>query len=36
VENRGDADAGSQMLWVGRDRDERLGRGLEQDVVDRR
>jgi hypothetical protein len=36
VENRGDADAGSEVLGVGRDGDERLGRGLEQHVVDRR
>ena len=36
VEHRGDADAGAEMLGVGRDRAQRLGRRLEQDVVDRR
>ena len=34
MQHRGDADAGAEMLGVGRDRDQRLGRGLEQQVVD--
>ena len=34
MENRGDADAGAEVLWVGRDRDQGLGRGLEQQIVD--
>jgi hypothetical protein len=34
MENRGDADAGAEVLWVGRDRDQGLGRSLEQQVVD--
>ena len=29
-----DADAGAEVLGVGRDRDQRLGRGLEQQIVD--
>ena len=36
VQNGGDADAGAEMLGVGRDRDQRLSRGLEQEVVDHR
>jgi hypothetical protein len=32
----GDADAGAQMLGVSGDRDQRLSRGLEQQVVDHR
>jgi hypothetical protein len=36
MEHRGDADAGSEMLGVGRNRAQRLGRRLEQDVVDHR
>ncbi len=34
MENRGDADAGAEVLGIGRDRDQRLGRGLEQQIVD--
>ena len=34
VQNGSDADAGAEMLGVGRDRDQRLSRGLEQNVVD--
>ena len=34
MENRGDADAGAEVLWVGRDRGQGLGRGLEQEIVD--
>ena len=34
MENRGDADAGAEVLGVGRDNDQGLGRGLEQQVVD--
>ena len=34
MQHRGDADAGAQMLGVGRDRAHRLGRGLEQEIVD--
>ena len=29
-----DADAGAEVLWVGRDGDQGLGRGLEQQIVD--
>ena len=36
VQHGGDADAGAQMLGVGRNRDQRLGRGLEQQIVDHR
>jgi hypothetical protein len=36
MENRGDADAGSKVLGVGRDGGQGLGRRLEQDVVDLR
>ena len=36
MQDGGDADAGAEMLGVGRDRDQRLGRGLEQEVVDHR
>ena len=32
----GDADAGAEVLGIGRDREHGLGRGLEQDVVDHR
>jgi hypothetical protein len=35
VQHRGDADAGAEVLGVGRDGDHGLGRGCEQDVVDR-
>ena len=34
VQHRGDADPRAEMLGIGRDGDERLGRGLEQDAVD--
>src|ERR1019366_2109115 len=34
MENRGDADAGAEVLGVGRDRGQGLGRGLEQQIVD--
>ena len=34
MEDRGDADAGAEVLWVGRDGDQGLGRCLEQQVVD--
>ena len=34
MEHRGDADAGAEVLGVGGDRDQGLGRGLEQEVVD--
>ena len=36
VQHGGDADAGAEVLGVGGDGDQRLGRGLEQEVVDRR
>ncbi len=35
VEHGDDADLGAEMLWVGTDRAERLGRRPEQDGVDR-
>jgi hypothetical protein len=35
VENGEDADAGAKVFGIGRDGDQGLGRGLEQDVVDR-
>ena len=34
VQDGQDADAGAEVLGVGRDRDQRLGRGLEQQIVD--
>ena len=34
VQHRGDADAGAEMLGIGRDRQHGLGRRLEQQVVD--
>jgi hypothetical protein len=34
VEDGEHADAGAEVLWIGRDGHEGLGRGLEQDVVD--
>ena len=34
MEDRGDADAGAEVFWVGRDRDQGLGRCLKQDIVD--
>jgi hypothetical protein len=36
MENGYDADAGAQMSGIGGDRDQRLGRGLEQEIIDRR
>ena len=36
VQHGGEADAGAKVLRVGGDGDERLGRGLEQEVVDDR
>ena len=36
VQHRGDADAGAEMLGVGRDGEHRLRRGLEQEIVDHR
>jgi hypothetical protein len=33
MENRGDADAGAEVLGVGRDGNQGLGRGLERQVV---
>src|SRR5258707_5515298 len=33
VQHGGDADAGAEVFGVGGDRGQRLGRGLEQDVV---
>jgi hypothetical protein len=35
VKHCGDADASAQVLGIGRDGDHGLGRGREQDVVDR-
>jgi hypothetical protein len=35
VEDGEDADAGAEVLGIGRNGDHGLGRGLEQDVVDR-
>jgi hypothetical protein len=34
MEHRGEADAGAEMLGIGRDREHGLGGGLEQEVVD--
>ena len=36
VEHGGDADAGAEMPGIGGDGEQRLGRGLEQQVVDHR
>src|SRR5712692_1893247 len=36
VEHGGEADAGAEMLWISADREQRLGRGAEQQVVDHR
>ena len=33
MENRGDADAGAEVFWVGRDGDQSLGRSLEQQII---
>jgi hypothetical protein len=35
MEDGEDADAGAQVFGIGRDGDHGLGRGLEQDVIDR-
>ena len=35
VEDGEHTDAGAEMLGIGRDGDHGLGRGLEQDIVDR-
>jgi hypothetical protein len=34
VQRRSEADASAEVLWVGRDRNQPLGRGFEQDAVD--
>ncbi len=36
VEDGGDADGGTEMLGIGRDGEQRLGRCLEQQGIDRR
>jgi hypothetical protein len=36
VQHRGEADSGTEVFGIGGDGDERLGRGLEQDVIDDR
>ncbi len=36
VEHGGDADAGAEMLWIGSDDKQRLGRRAEQQVIDHR
>ena len=36
VEHGDEADAGTEMLWIGRDGEQRLGRRAEQQVVDHR
>ena len=36
VQHSGDADAGTQVLWIGGDGQHRLGRCLEQQIVDQR
>jgi hypothetical protein len=36
VQHRGHADVGAKALGIGRDRDQRLGRGPEQEVIDHR
>src|SRR5271169_2211495 len=36
VEHGGDADAGAEMLWIGGDREQCLGRRAEQQIVDHR
>jgi len=36
VQHRGDADARAETLWIGGDRQHRLGRRLEQQIVDQR
>ena len=34
VQHRSEADPRPEVLWVGGDRDQRLGRGFEQDAID--
>ena len=34
MQHRGDADVGSQVLRIGSDRGQRLGRGRKQEAVD--
>ncbi len=34
MQHAGQADPGPEMLWVGRDGDQRLGGGLEEDAID--
>ena len=34
MQHRSEADASAEALWVGRDRNQRLGRGFEQDAID--
>ena len=36
MEHSGGADARPEVLWIGRDGDQCLGRGAEQQVVDHR
>ena len=36
VEHGGEADAGAEMLWIGADDEQRLGRRAEQQIVDHR
>jgi hypothetical protein len=36
VEHGGDADAGAEMLWIGSDGEQCLGRRAEQQIVDHR
>jgi len=33
MEDRGDADAGTEVSWIGRDGDQSLGRSLEQQII---
>ncbi len=36
MQDRGDADAGAEMLWIGGNGQECLSRSLEQQIMDRR
>jgi hypothetical protein len=36
VEHGGEADAGAEMLWISADDEQRLGRCVEQQIVDHR
>jgi hypothetical protein len=36
MEHGGEADAGAEMLWIGADGEQRLGRRAEQQIVDDR